>query len=162
MKNFDRLFQDITDFISEVDPEIYVVDVSLKKGRQSLLSVKVDTDDGISLAKCERVSRKLGNWLDETEIINFSYRLEVSSPGIGYPLKIRRQYIRNVNKYLRIILEDNRQVEGKLLSVEENGIFIAASISGKTKTKKKIPDTEETGTFISFSEIVESKVIVHF
>ncbi len=158
----DRLDQEIRSFISDRYIEVYVVDIQLKKGRQNALIIKIDTDEGISLSLCETISRELAYWLDETDKLDFAYRLEVSSPGIGYPIKIKRQYKRNIDKYLRVSLDEGKQIEGKLLSVEDEGIILAVTIADRRKGKIKSLQQEESGTLLKFSEIKESKVIIHF
>ena len=51
------------------------------------LRAYIDKEGGITVDDCEVVSRELGDWLDKEDFIADSYILEVSSPGLGRPLK---------------------------------------------------------------------------
>lgn len=68
------------------------------------LRAYIDKEGGIAVDDCEVVSRKLGEWLDKEDFINDSYILEVSSPGLGRPLKKEKDFIRNTGKNVEIKL----------------------------------------------------------
>ncbi|MEL7341705.1 MAG: ribosome assembly cofactor RimP, partial [Bacteroidota bacterium] len=110
--------------IAEVNPEAFVVDISFKKGKKSTLYVRVDTDKGISLSECTDISRALGQQLEEEKELDIAYRLEVSSPGVGFPLKLHRQYVQNLGRHLSVINHGGHEIQGKLLEVEEKSILI--------------------------------------
>ncbi len=72
-----------------------LVDVEyVKEGKEWYLRIYIDCEKGVSLDDCELISRKVGDILDEKDIINSSYILEVSSPGIERPLKKEKDFIR--------------------------------------------------------------------
>ena len=159
-----QLKEKIVTIIRDINPEVFVIEIGLTQGRKSQLSIKVDTDKGISLAECASISRKVGRWLEEENVFDFPYLLEVSSPGIGAPLRMHRQYLKNIGRNLRVMLLDSTQKEGKLISVTEERIaLLPIETKGKKKSKQKKKLTEipsESEFQISFSEIKESKVIV--
>ena len=65
-----------------------LVDVEyVKEAGNWYLRAYIDKEGGITVDDCEVVSRRLGDWLDEKDFIEDSYILEVSSPGLGRPLK---------------------------------------------------------------------------
>lgn len=68
------------------------------------LRAYIDKEGGIAVDDCEVVSRKLGEWLDKEDFINDSYILEVSSPGLGRPLKKEKDFVRNTGKNVEIKL----------------------------------------------------------
>lgn len=155
----------IVDTIAEINPEAFIVDIELKRSNNSTLFVRVDTDQGISLAACSKISRSLGRKLDEMKEMDFPYRLEVSSPGVGFPLKLHRQYIQNVGRCLRVTRLDGEIQEGVLLEVDAKMVQLGPlPIKGKKKKNKKAkaaPAEHDTGPKqIAFSEIKESKVII--
>ena len=129
----------------------------------SSLFVRVDTDNGISLSECTKLSRKVGFVLEEVRELDFPYRLEVSSPGVGFPLKLHRQYIQNIGRHLSVINHGGHELQGKLLAVEEESITLEpfAEHKGKNKSAKPKPLVDEPKQ-IPFSEIKESKVIIIF
>jgi len=81
--------------------------------------------------------------------------LEISSPGIDEPLKLIRQYKKNIGRKIDITLNDESKKEGKLLSVTDNTVTIEQTIG---KGKK----AETLQTEISFAEIKQTKVLIVF
>lgn len=68
------------------------------------LRAYIDKEGGITVDDCEIVSRKLGEWLDKEDFIEDSYILEVSSPGLGRPLRKEKDFVRNTGKAVEVKL----------------------------------------------------------
>lgn len=82
-----------------------LVDVEyVKEAGTWYLRAYIDKEGGISVDDCEVVSRKLGEWLDEKDFIADSYILEVSSPGLGRPLKKEKDFVRSIGKDVELKL----------------------------------------------------------
>lgn len=82
-----------------------LVDVEyVKEAGNWYLRAYIDKEGGIAVDDCEIVSRRLGEWLDEKDFISDSYILEVSSPGLGRPLKKEKDFIRSIGKDVDIKL----------------------------------------------------------
>ena len=80
-----------------------LVDVEyVKEGSNWYLRAYIDKDGGITVDDCELVSRAFSDLLDKEDFIEDAYILEVSSPGLGRPLKKEKDYIRNMGKELEI------------------------------------------------------------
>ncbi len=80
-----------------------IVDVEyVREGGNRFLRAYVDKPGGITVDDCEAVSRVLSDRLDEEDFIEESYILEVSSPGLGRPLKKEKDYIRNMGELIEI------------------------------------------------------------
>ncbi len=80
-----------------------VVDVEfVKEGANRYLRVYIDKEGGVTLDDCEAVSRALSDRLDEEDFIEESYILEVSSPGLGRPLKKDKDFRRNLGELVEI------------------------------------------------------------
>ena len=80
-----------------------LVDVEyVKEGSMWYLRAYIDKPGGITVNDCEAVSRRLSDILDEKDFIEDSYVLEVSSPGLGRPLKKEKDYKRNLGKEVEI------------------------------------------------------------
>ncbi|WP_316842972.1 ribosome assembly cofactor RimP [Pedobacter gandavensis] len=135
-------------------PELFLVEVKMLPNNK--LIIHVDGDEGISIQDCAAISRHVGFHLEEENTIDKAYNLEVSSPGVGEPLRLKRQYVKNIGRELSVKLNGGEIKEGKLLSVEDNGITIEA----KVKEKGKKATLEETS--IDFSSITETKVLISF
>ena len=159
----DNLRTEIIEKISEFNPEVFVVEASLRRGVKSILILRVDTDKGISMAECSSVSRQLGSWLETHPDFDFPYTLEVSSPGIGAALTMHRQYLQNIGRNLRLVLLDGQQEEGNLEAVTEVDILLSPLQITKGKKRKKVREEtadEPVNKRIRFDEIKESKVII--
>lgn len=135
-------------------PELFLVDVKMLPNGK--LIIQVDGDHGISIQDCAAISRHVGFHLEEENVIEKAYNLEVSSPGVGEPLLLTRQYYKNINRELSVKLADGGKKEGKLLTVNENGIVIAEQIKEKGK-KAQLVETP-----IEFKHITETKVLISF
>lgn len=139
-----------------VDPSQFIVDivVSARSGPKKVLVI-VDGDAGIGIDDCAALSREVSKALDETGLLGEeSYMLEVSTPGLDHPLKLKRQYRKNIGRKLKVKLPD-RTVEGKLEAVTEETITLSQETgSGKKKETKNVD--------IHFSEIEKAFVLVSF
>lgn len=102
----------------------YLVDVKLQgMGRRKLLRIYVDTYSGITLDECTLISRELSKLLDKYNIIEGSYNLEVSSPGIDRPLTEKRDFAKNIGREVELYHDDlsvKSPISGKILKVDEN------------------------------------------
>ncbi len=145
-------------FIQETFPEVYIVDLFWKEGSTPQIILRVDRDGGIDMGTCTTISRKLKFWLSEQELIEDNYRLEVSSPGVGVPLKLQRQYANNIGRTLSVTLINGSTTEGKLNQVAEDHIALAQ----QSTVKKKKNDLPEPDLILPFDQIKEAKVIIVF
>ena len=137
------------------DPRHFVVDVvvSATKGPKKVLIV-LDGDEGVSIDDCAELSRKISKVLDESPLFSDPFNLDVSSPGLDQPLRLHRQYRKNIGRRLKVKLADKIE-EGKLEAVTDETItLIRESGSGKKK--------ELTPIEINFSQIDKAFVLVSF
>ena len=82
-----------------------LVDVEyVKEAGNWYLRAYIDKEGGITVDDCEVVSRELGDWLDQKDFIEDSYILEVSSPGLGRPLKKEKDFARSLGKDVEVRL----------------------------------------------------------
>jgi ribosome maturation factor RimP len=133
--------------------DYFVVDVSLSGAKNSQkLSVLIDGDNGIDIDVCATVSRKLAAIIEELDLIQDKYILEVSSPGVDYPLTTERQFRKNIGRTVKAFLTDKKSIEGKLVDVKNDHFSIQKVIK-----KEGIKDFK-----ISYSELEKIKVQVSF
>lgn len=92
------------------------------------LRAYIDKEGGIAVDDCEVISRALSDWLDKEDFIDDSYILEVSSPGLGRPLKKERDFVRSMGKDVdvRLYRQLNKQKEftGALSAYDENTVTL--------------------------------------
>lgn len=150
---------------------LYVVDSQIagRQGGRIKVTLLLDSDSGITIDECAEISRKLGAEMDEMNFFGVSpFTLEVSSPGVDFPLTLPRQYMRNLGRQLTIVLNDGVIRKGKLESVADDHIVldIAAEKKSKSKKKKEVDLTAEMPpvgpTPITFEQIKKATVEVSF
>jgi len=134
---------------------IFIVDVKISSKNASHIRVVLDGDQGISIDQCASISRQLGHQIEEQALIDHAYNLEVSSPGVDYPLQQKRQYLSRVGRKLELTLAEGETIKGKLLTVQDASLLI----DKETKVKKKVQTEEIT---VLFDQIKEAKVLVSF
>lgn len=114
-------------FMEEYNYELVDVEY-VKEAGSWYLRAYIDKEGGITVDDCETISRKLGEWLDETDFIEDSYILEVSSPGLGRPLKKDKDFNRSIGKDVDIKLYKpiNKQKDftGTLMSFDKETVTI--------------------------------------
>jgi ribosome maturation factor RimP len=135
-------------------PELFLVEVKMLPNNK--LIIHVDGDEGISIQDCAAISRHVGFHLEEENTIEKAYNLEVSSPGVGEPLKLKRQYEKNIGRDLSIKLSGGELKEGKLLAMNDSSITIEAKVKEKGKKAQLVE------TIIGFDNIIETKVLISF
>ncbi len=106
-----------------------LVDVEyVKEGGEWYLRAYIDKEGGITVDDCEMISRRLSDWLDAEDFIDDSYILEVSSPGLGRPLKKDKDYERSLGKNIEIKLykprDGKKQFTGILTGYDKDSVTI--------------------------------------
>ena len=110
----------------------YVVDLSIKVEHKSrVVQLLVDTDSGVSIGACAALSRELGPVLEAANLIDGPYWLEVSSPGLDRPLRMLRQYPKNIGRRFHVRYRSDeaslemrgtlQSVAGSMLTFEPDG-----------------------------------------
>jgi ribosome maturation factor RimP len=111
----------IREFTEELiadDNSVFLIDIKLKPGNN--IQVFIDADNGLPLSKCIEYNRALYKRIEEAGLFkDGDFALEVSSPGLEEPLKLTRQYRKNIGRPVEVILKDGRKINGKLLLADE-------------------------------------------
>ena len=142
----------ITEQIEGTD--VFLVEIKILPGNN--IRVFLDADNGVTIEKCIKVNSALHKYLEETALfINNDFGLEVSSPGVEEPLRLHRQYTKNIGRRLEVTMSDETRKEGKLIAVNDEEINLEEA-SGKGK--QKIVTTNS----ILFNQIKHAKVLVTF
>lgn len=135
-------------------PSHFLVEIRIKPTNN--IKVFIDADEGMPLSGLIQYNRALYKILEESGTYpdgNFS--LEVSSPGVDEPLKLLRQYRKNVGRYLEVKLQDDSIKEGKILEANDDSILLETE-SGKGKKKEVKQET------VLFTDIKKATVQVKF
>jgi ribosome maturation factor RimP len=141
-----ELFEQISRFTTPILESIkgYLVDLNMRgEGGTTVLEVFVDTDKGITADECAEVSRSLSAEIERQSIFTGRYRIEVSSPGLERPLKLERQFRKNIGRQLRIITNANSEpLTGILEEVTETSLTL--STGEKQSVPLALKDIRET------------------
>jgi ribosome maturation factor RimP len=134
--------------------DMFIVDITVGTGNSILVSV--DSDAGISVGECVQISRHIESSLDR-EVEDFS--LEVSSPGLSLPLKVLRQYLKNIGREVEVVTKSGEKQKGILKSANTEGFELEFLAKGKVDGKK----VEETRTLTySFDQMKTVKIVISF
>ncbi len=128
--------------------------ISSKHGPKKV-TVILDGDQGVTIDDCATVSRRLLKSLEEQSLMEEGFTLEVTTPGLDHPLKLKRQYVKNIGRALKVQLKDKQVESGKLVEVSEEAIALEQEIKEGKKTELK-------KTALPFSEIERAIVQVSF
>ncbi len=134
---------------------LFLIELTFLPGNK--IQVVVDGDTGISLKECIRISRNIDQNLDREEE---DFGLEVTSPDIAEPLKVLRQYQKNLNRILKVKTNDD-VLEGRLTEVTDTHIVLAWKAREPKPIGKGKVTVEKTAT-IAHKEITEAKVKIIF
>ncbi len=136
-------------------PAVFLIDLTITDAFKVI--VNLDGDNGVALQDCIDISRAIDSNIDREEQ---DFSLEVASVGVGSPLKMVRQYKKNVGRTLIVKLESDT-IEAELVAANDNFIIL----SWKAREPKKLGKGKETvqkRQEIQYSEIKEAIVTVTF
>src|SRR6476660_119429 len=132
------------------DPENFLVEVKIRPGNN--IKIFVDSDRGMSIDKLAQYNRRLYRQIEESGLFpNNDFSLEISSPGLDEPLKLRRQYLKNIGRYVEIMLKNGIKTEGKLKKEKDKEVVIEEE-KGNKKKKEIIQHS------LSYDDIKTTKI----
>ena len=151
-----KLAEQLKVYIEEAiaDTNLFIVEIKGIAVKRAM--VLLDGDEGVKIEDCARVSRYINQKMEEDGLEEALISLEVSSPGVDFPLKFERQYPQHVGRTLAIKLLDGKELEGKLISID------AAVIAVEEKIKEKGKKVSLNNISLALSEIAEAKIKVTF
>ncbi|MGD1045562.1 MAG: hypothetical protein ABR936_09580 [Bacteroidota bacterium] len=133
-----------TPFLKTIDA--FIVDIHIvHDGSRKVVQIFVDTDSGITIGQCTELNRNIGEVLELQNIIPNSYILEMSSPDLTKPLKLLRQYRKNIGRQFRVRYRKDDgvvKISAKLDGIEGDSLNFITKSEGTCK--------------VSFNEIIES------
>jgi ribosome maturation factor RimP len=149
-----KLIEQRIKVLISAEPDLFLVEVKIKPTNN--IKVYIDGDQGVSIEKLVNYNRKLYKQIEEEGLYpDGDFSLEVSSPGLDEPLKMHRQYQKNIGRFAEVIDKEGQRKEGKLVSVGEQELLLE-EIKGKGKKQETITHT------ISFEDIKSTKILIKF
>jgi len=153
----DAVIQKVEKDIQEIlagNPEHFLVKIKIKPTNN--IKVFIDGDKGVGIDDLVKYNRALYNVLEESALFpDGDFSLEVSSPGLGEPLEMHRQYIKNINRFVEVIKNDGTKTEGLLSDVNDAEITVE-------ETKGKGKKAETVKHIISFQDIKSTQIQIKF
>ena len=134
--------------------DIFLVEIKIKPTNN--YKIYLDADSGLEIRDCTKINKGLYKHMEAMELYpDGDFSLEVSSAGLDQPLKLHRQYLKNIGRSLEIILKDETEKEGLLKEVLETEIILEYTEGkGKKAVVVALP--------IPFDTIKETRVQIKF
>ncbi len=155
--NTDPQIQTIEEKIKDLisaDSDVFLVEIKIKPVNN--IKIYIDGDQGVSIERLVQFNRRLYKQLEEeNRYPDGDFSLEVSSPGLDEPLKLYRQYQKNIGRFVEVVDKEGGKKEGKLMSADENEIVLE-EVKGKGKKLQTLQHT------ISFDNIKTTKIQIKF
>jgi len=134
--------------------DIFLVSIKVKPTNN--FKIYLDADSGLGIEKCIKINRALYKIMEEMGMYpDGDFSLEVSSPGVDEPLKLLRQYKKNIGRNVEVTTNDDVKKEGLLKEVTQEAITIEHT---EGKGKKAVT----LNTAINFTDIKQTKVLIKF
>jgi ribosome maturation factor RimP len=142
--------------VLQENKSLFLIDLSVSENNK--ITVILDGDNGVTVEDCMLVSRAIEHNLDREEE---DFSLEVMSSGVSEPLKIPRQYKKNLGRGLKVKTKEGVTLEGEITRVNEEAVTLQwKAREPKPVGKGKI--TVQKEAVIPYNEIVEAKVMIKF
>lgn len=153
----------VTDIIEPI-PGFFLVELSIRPTNN--VKVFIDADQGASIDELTKINRTLYRRIEESGMFpNGDFSLEISSPGLDEPLKLLRQYLKNIGRPVEVLMKNGFKYEGKLISATDEEIVVEEERENKKekgKGKEKGKEKERIEHKISTEEIKSTKIQIKF
>lgn len=136
--------------------DLFLIDLKISAGDD--ITIILDGDNGVSLQDCLDASRAIEFNLDREE---HDFGLQVMSAGLSEPLNFPRQYKKNIGRMLEILLDDSSNIEGELISADEEKIILKLEYRRPKLVGKGKEDVVEERE-IPYSQIKKALVAIKF
>jgi len=124
-EKLDKSLKDyFSKFLSSRGFELVDIEIKPSKQRNKLIRFLVDKPGGIILDECVDLNNEIGQIIDDENLIERSYILEVASPGLDRPLRRKRDFERTLGKKITVVMNKKEgefeKMTGQLVEVKEN------------------------------------------
>lgn len=131
--------------------ELFLIDVNLRgNDRHRIIEIFVDGEKSVSADDLALLSKNINDEIEKRNIVEGSYRLDVSTPGVDRPLKFLKQYQKHIKRNFNLVYNENeiqQNIKAKLESIEGDNLFFS---KGNSLLK------------INFKDIISAKVQISF
>lgn len=143
--------------IDERFPEVFVVEISISA--KNSITVELDKEGSyVSIEECVAVSRNIEHNLDREAQ---DFELQVSSAGLDKPLRVLKQFIKNIDKEVDLVMKDGTKLSGILKSADDTNLTLETTRIEKVEGKKKKENIVEQHV-LPMAKIKETKIVISF
>ncbi len=135
---------------------LFLVEISITTSNH--ITIFIDGDKGVTIDQCIELSRYLEESLNRDEE---DFELDVSSAGLDLPLKVQKQYIKNIGRLVDVVLTNGQKLTGKLVNVYDSGIDLELEKTVPVEGKKRKQLVTENAAF-KYADIKSTKIVVSF
>ena len=140
----------------ETRKDLYLVDLKISAGDD--ITVILDGDEGLSLQDCLDASRAVEFNLDREE---HDFSLQVMSPGLSEPLKLPRQFKKNMGREIEVLLNSDEKIQGEVVAVDDEKVTVVLKYRRPKLIGKGKEDVVENKE-IPYTEIKKALVVIKF
>ena len=140
----------------ETRKDLYLVDLKISAGDD--ITVILDGDEGLSLQDCLDASRAIEFNLDREE---HDFSLQVMSPGLSEPLKLPRQFKKNMGRKIEVLLNSDEKIQGEVVAVDDEKVTLVLRYRRPKLIGKGKEDVVENKE-IPYTDIKKALVVIKF
>lgn len=140
----------------ETRKDLYLVDLKISVGDD--ITVILDGDEGLSLQDCLDASRAIEFNLDREE---HDFSLQVMSPGLSEPLKLPRQFKKNMGREIEVLLNSDEKIQGEVVAVDDEKVTLVLRYRRPKLIGKGKEDVVENKE-IPYADIKKALVVIKF
>lgn len=140
----------------ETRKDLYLVDLKISAGDD--ITVILDGDEGLSLQDCLDASRAIEFNLDREE---HDFSLQVMSPGLSEPLKLPRQFKKNMGREIEVLLNSDEKIQGEVVAVDDEKVTLVLRYRRPKLIGKGKEDVVENKE-IPYADIKKALVVIKF
>lgn len=140
----------------ETRKDLYLVDLKISAGDD--ITVILDGDEGLSLQDCLDASRAIEFNLDREE---HDFALQVMSPGLSEPLKLPRQFKKNMGREIEVLLNSDEKIQGEVVAVDDEKVTLVLRYRRPKLIGKGKEDVVENKE-IPYADIKKALVVIKF
>jgi ribosome maturation factor RimP len=118
------------------DLGLFLVEVNVLLNNK--IEIFADGKVNITIDQCAMISRHLENYLETNGFVGEKYTLEVSSPGMDQPLKVKEQFEKQQGKQVDVVLKKGSKITGKLIAYDTEKIEVTELVQQKDKTETEV------------------------
>ncbi len=146
-KNIHQLIEQVV-----TNKGFFLIDLVMRGEKNNrVIEVYIDAEALVSAEDCAEISREIDKNLEEENMLESGYRLEVSSPGVNRPLKFLKQFPKHINRKFDVSYRESdsvKKMSGTLKRIEGSSLVFLSN------------SREEVA--VDFSNIIKAKVIISF